>query len=224
MEFSSIEKFIITIIVYIIISIMPRLRFDISGGDIKMYSCLGWYEYGINKLKINFDEFDTIFPNRKFISINDIIEHVVHVDPGMCKLLLTVMTNFKSILGELERKMRNGKLTSATIIPALNSVSIDVLIDNIHNYEYVDRLVGLIKEDLYMAYFAESNPDVYQETPLSPTFTGDTTESCNIKNKDAVILLLDKSLEHLNTLEVYHLDVLNLVNSTNKELQQILYK
>jgi hypothetical protein len=202
---------------------MSRVRFNVNGDDIKTYTCHGWYEYGINKLCINIDEFPIIFPNKKFITMNDVIEYVVHVDPGMCTLLSTMMYNLKSVLGEIERKIRNGKITTATIIPALNSTTIDIVLDNIHNAKHLNVFVNLIKEDLYNAYFVDTIPDIYQETPMPPTFVTDLNIACKIDNKKEIKTMLTKCIEYLNTLEGYHFDLIKLIHNTNKSLEKILY-
>jgi hypothetical protein len=188
-----------------------------------MYTCNGWYEYGVNKLLINMDEISKIFPERKFLSTNDIIEHVIHVDPGMCIMLTTLLNNLKSILGEIERKIRNGKMTTATIIPTLNSVSIDVIIDNIHDALYLNTFVRLIKEDLYLAYFVDTDPDIPQQTPLPPTFTDDLNVTCKISNKKGLTEMLNGCINYLNTLESYHSDIIRLLHNTNTALEKILY-
>lgn len=193
---------------------MSRVRIT---RNTNIYTCHGWYEYGIRKLLINIDELETIFPKRKFLSGNDIIEHIVHIDPGMCILLSDSLKNLKAVLHELERKR-----SPESTISAVNSKSIDIITDNIHDVKYLDLLVQNIKENLYYTYFLDIMPDVIHVTPTPPSVVVDTNETCNITDIEGMRRLISNMTYYLVSLEDYQVNIASLLKNTNTNLEKIL--
>ena len=184
-----------------------------------------WYKYEANRLIQNYKNFDEFFPNRKYISSEDIIEHVSYCRYG-CHLLLTELRSLKKKLKIIEEQIKNGfwvKKNTASI-SSLTSYNIDRFIDDISSVNKLKELSDIIHENLYISYFFTTLPNIYLPDPRIPTLPQIPKETVNINDKDNIIKLITNTIPYLNVLETYHMIMYNLILNCNQGLEKIISK
>tara|TARA_B110000908_G_C10259965_1_gene458450 strand:+ start:1796 stop:2446 length:651 start_codon:yes stop_codon:yes gene_type:complete len=193
-----------------------------GGGDMT-YTLNKWYRYEAIVLLQNLDKINTIFPGKLYLSAEDIIEHIVYSKHG-AYVLLENLRGLKKRLREIENKIKTGKWNSKYTagLSKLNSENIDTYINDISNIHKLELLNNLIHEDLYMAYFVNSYPNIKLTEPKLPHFPLLPRESVSVNNKDRIKKLINNSMSYLSSMEKFHSSMTKLSIEVNSGLDKII--
>ena len=197
---------------------------SITGGSSELtYNMNKWYKYEAKVLLQNLEKINTIFPGKNYISSEDIIDHIVYSKHG-AYVLLDNLRGLKKRLREIENKVKTGKWNSkySAGLSKLNSENIDSFINDISNVQKLEKLNNLIHEDLYMAYFVTTYPNVKLTEPKVPHFPFLPRESVSIDNIDKLTKLIDNTLPYLNILEKFHSAMTKLSIEINSGLDKLI--
>jgi len=190
-----------------------------------IYNMSKWYKYATNVLIQNIDRLSDIFPGKKYISAEDIIEYIVYGKNG-AYILLYKLRGLQKRLRLVEDKIKNGSWVNkyGAGLSKLNSENIDYFINDITKVSHLERLTSLIHEDVYMAYFINTMPDIRLTEPKVPHFPTKAKESVKITDLEEVKHLINNIVPYLTVLEKYHAAITKLVNEANNGLDKLLLR
>ena len=196
----------------------------IEGGRLE-YTSTRWYAYEVNKLVHNIDSLDKIFPGRRYISGEDIIDYISYCKHG-CFLLLEEMREMKKKLRMIEERVRAGQWLNKNTasVCRLTSDNINIFFDSVNNIQKLAEFTNLIHEDVYVSYFYNTFPNIYLPDPKVPQFPNFPRQSVDTKNEKKIKHLLVDTIPYLNVLEKYHMNIYKLVSYCNEGLDKLLLK
>jgi hypothetical protein len=206
-----------------ILYIATKMVSIITGGDTKYISLNKWYQYEAHRIIENADRADQLFRGRKYISAEDIVDHIVYGKYG-AYILVRSMRSLKKLLEKIENKIVHGlwKNTAGIIISKLTSHAIDTYIDDLTPIS-LEKLSNSIQEDLYLAYFHKTYPDIITPEPKMPAFPPLPTVHISINDPVKIKQLVEDILPYINMLEKYHSALYDLIASVVDGLQIIIH-
>ena len=193
----------------------------IEGGGKKVTT--NWYSYEAKNVIESLD--DDVFDRKKYISADDIIDHVIYSNHG-CFDLLDVLKGLKARLKTIEDQLLSGKWLTNTsaALPTLLSSRMDSYITDVYNVKKLDYLSTLIREDLYKNYFSHIVPDIVLSKPKVPKFPKLPVQTYPNKseNYSKIKKLIKDTIPYLNVLEGYHHEFYDLIAEANAGLDAII--
>lgn len=191
--------------------------------SVPVFSTTNWYRYEAKRLIANIDTIEENFTDKKYISAEDIIDHVTYCKYG-CHLLMDALRNLKRRLKDIEDQIKSGKWLNDkyTAVPRLSSTHVEFSINHITEIYVLSNISELIHNDLYKSYFIHKLPNIELTQAKVPHFPILPKESVSIKEKEKVIKLINDTIPYLNILEIFHNNLTKLINQTNRGLEQLL--
>jgi hypothetical protein len=193
------------------------------GKKYQLNSSINWYRYEAKRLIVNIEKISEIFPNKKYIGANDIIEHIVYCKYG-CHVLLENLRKMKRRVKELEDQIKNGKWINNNSV-SLSNVStsnIENVIENISNRNYISGITSAIHNDFYKSYFLNTIPNIELSEAKIPHFPILPRETVLIEDKEKVKKMIEETIPYLNVLEILHNNTSKLIEQVNFGIEVLL--
>lgn len=125
-----------------------------------------WYEYAIRLLIKNIETLPSIFPDREYISAEDIMIYITTGEYGAREVILNIK-HIGSMLKIMEKKVIDGrwKHPYGVKLPRTNSNTIEEILNALHKPVILLGALDLLYDDLYETYFQWDDPDIEQNKP-----------------------------------------------------------
>lgn len=176
-----------------------------------------WYEYAIKKLVYDIDNIHKLFPDKEYVSGDDILAYITTGEYGATHLIQLL----KTVIGYLnivEKQIIDGKWSKpyGVKIPKTLYFNINIGIFRIHKLSSLVTLLNVLYDDLYTAFFQWDNPDMEQNKPdlfakYMVEYPTDFDRGIKLSEKNLLKDLLLRLIPYANSLELVHKDLINII-------------
>jgi len=196
---------------------------NIFGKKSQLNTSINWYRYEAKRLIANIEKISEFFPNKKYISADDMIEHIVYCKYG-CHVLLESLRHMKRRVKELEDHIKNGKWinNNSVSLSRLSIHNIEHAIENISNRNIIFNFIDAIHNDFYKSYFLNTIPNIELSEAKIPHFPILPRETVLVEDKEKIKKMIEETIPYLNVIEILHNNTSKLIEQVNFGIEVLL--